>query len=219
MKVIHYILAISIAPLIPFGFYFSQHEMSFSNNQIDWGAFGSFMGGVSGPVVAAITLMFLIQSFRQQSKVSSIQVYLTLLKDHVDYVLNYKTQYSGGYEGIEYLDYLWKQTSIFDDDITEINIKSRFENNIAQIQPLVENFKFVLKQISKDQYLSVDEKNRFITLYYSRLTSVEIKLFLSVAIVDTELHVLLSKYKYDLHISKPKTEDALVDFLKRRIET
>ncbi|MGR2870845.1 hypothetical protein [Vibrio vulnificus] len=90
LRTIYYFIAIIVVPILAILFYAIFHQFSLSNNQIDWGAFGSFVGGVSAPVVAAITLVFLVNSNQEQARQTSLKVCIELVNDHATLVNNYK---------------------------------------------------------------------------------------------------------------------------------
>ncbi|MBN8090989.1 hypothetical protein J0J26_23475 [Vibrio vulnificus] len=211
-----YLVAILLAPVIPFLFYFSHHEASFSEKQVDWGAFGSYMGGVVGPIVAAITLLFLIDSYKRSSKQGALQAFMLSLADHVEYARNYKTQYSGGYTGHEYLNWLWSVIA----GSSEQDLIERVKKNYGEIQPLVNNIKLVISIIEQDTSFNDVEKSRYIQHVYSRLSSVELKLLLASSLVDVESKRILKHYDClaDRIVSRPDTEDWLIDKFSSHIK-
>ncbi|WP_285162839.1 hypothetical protein [Shewanella goraebulensis] len=212
-----YILAILLTPFFPFWFYFNHHEASLSNNQVDWGAFGSYMGGVTGPIVAAITLLFLIDSYRKQSKQSALQIFLTLLKDHVEYVMGYTTQYSKSYKGHDYLDWLWNVIK----NSQEPELIDRIKKNYGEIQPLVMSIQLLIELIDREPTFNKSEKSLYVLQIYSRLTSVEMKLFLASALIDDKSKCQLKKYEYEQCriISCPDDENWLLDRFLHEIKT
>jgi hypothetical protein len=54
-----YLIGIFLTPVAPSLFYFSNHEASLSKNQVDWGAFGSYMGGSLGQLLLQSRFYFL----------------------------------------------------------------------------------------------------------------------------------------------------------------
>ncbi|MUK61498.1 hypothetical protein GNP81_13215 [Aliivibrio fischeri] len=212
-----YLAAILLAPVIPFLFYFSHHEVSFSEKQVDWGAFGSYMGGVVGPIVAAITLLFLIDSYQRSSKQGALQTFIQSLTAHVEYATNYKTQYSSSYTGHKYLNWLWDVVA----DSSEQNLIERIEKNYGEIQPLVNNIKLIISVIEQDSSFNDLEKKYYIQHVYSRLSSVEMKLFLASSLVDAESKRILKNYDSlaGLVVSRPKTEDWLINKFDIHIKT
>jgi hypothetical protein len=213
-----YLIGIFLTPVVPSLFYFSNHEASLSKNQVDWGAFGSYMGGIVGPVVAAITLLFLIDSYKNTSKQAALQTFLTYLEKHVSYAMTYKTQYSGCYTGHEYLDWLWKVIAGASQD----NLIERINKNYGEIKPLVTNIQLLISVIAKDSAFNKEEKSHYIQHVYARLTSVELKLFLASSLIDIESKSILQTYDHTCGghvISKPATEDWLIDEFVRQIKT
>lgn len=204
-----YLAAILLAPVIPFLFYFSHHDASFSEKQVDWGAFGSYMGGVVGPIVAAITLLFLIDSYQRSSKQGALQTFMQSLTAHVEYATNYKTQHSCAYTGHKYLDWLWNVIA----GSSEQDLIDRVKKNYGEIQPLLNNIKLVISVIEQDASFSKTEKNHYIQHVYSRLSSVELKLFLASSLIDTESKRILKGYDClaGRIVSRPSTEDWLID--------
>ena len=212
-----YLAAMLLVPVVPFLFYFSQHEASFSNNQVDWGAFGSYMGGVSGPMVAAITLFFLVDSFQHSRKQAALQSFMNGLAAHVDYATNYKTQYSGGYTGHKYLDCLWKVIS----GSNEQELIDRINTNYGEIQPLISNIQMLISIIDQDTSFRTSEKNYYIQHVYSRLTSVELKLFLASSLVDLKSKKILRCYDHTSGrvISRPDEENWILENFEKHIKT
>jgi len=212
-----YLAAILLAPVIPFLFYFSHHEASFSEKQVDWGAFGSYMGGVVGPIVAAITLLFLIDSYLRSSKQGALQTFMQSLTAHVEYATNYKTQYSGAYTGHKYLDWLWNVIA----GSSELDLIDRIEKNYGEIQPLVNNIKLVISVIEQEPSFNDSEKKYYIQHVYSRLSSVEMKLLLASSLVDAESKRILKHYDClaGRIVSRPETEDWLINKFDSHIKT
>jgi hypothetical protein len=175
------------------------------------------MGGVMGPIVAAITLLFLIDSFRKQSKQSALQIFLTLLKDHVEYVVGYTTQYSGPNKGHDYLDWLWRAIK----GSQQSGLVDSIKKNYGEIQPLVGSIQLIIELIDCEPSFNESEKNAYVSHIYSRLTSVEMKLFLASALIDEKSKIQLCKYDYNniRIISFPEDESWLLDIFEREVKT
>lgn len=217
MNTSKYLVAIFLAPLAPFVLYFSKHQASFSNNQVDWGAFGSYMGGVSGPIVAAITLIFLVDSYQRSSKQAALQTLINGLIAHVDYATNYKTSDSGAYSGHKYLGIVWKSIS----NAEEANLFDRINQNYVQFQPLINNIQLLISIVDQDTSFCASEKNHYIQHIYSRLTSVELKLFLASSLIDPKSKKVLHCYNYtsDRVIEESDSEDWILTKFAVHIKT
>ncbi|HEK0470262.1 TPA: hypothetical protein SMP18_001471 [Proteus mirabilis] len=57
---------------LPFVFYFINFHSGFSSNSADWGAFGSFIGGLLGPIVTLLTMIVLIANLYEARKTTII---------------------------------------------------------------------------------------------------------------------------------------------------
>ena len=196
-----YLAAILLAPVIPFLFYFSHHEASFSEKQVDWGAVSL--------IVAAITLLFLIDSYQRSRKQGALQTFMQFLTAHVEYAINYKTQYSGAFTGHEYLNRLWNVIA----GSSARNLIKIIEKNYGEIQPLLNNIKLVISVIEQDASFSKAEKNHYIQHVYSILSSVELKLFLASSLIDRESKRILKHYDCLAVriVSRTDTEDWSID--------
>lgn len=58
--------------LTPFILYFSIFNGSLSHNPSDWASFGSFIGGLVGPILTFITVLVLVANLHESRKVSKI---------------------------------------------------------------------------------------------------------------------------------------------------
>lgn len=218
MKPWQYAALIITAPLAPFIFYIYHHKLSLSASQTDWGSFGSFMGGVSGPMIAGITLIFLIDSFLKQSRTSALQYFFFQMQHHSEYVKGYTTQYSNSYSGIEYLNYLWKTIAQAQRELSDEEIMRLTQFNLTEISPVISSIKSIIKSLDEEISLNKSEKHNNANLFYSRLTSVEIKLVLALSYFDPELNHFIKKYPgiLSVQISKPEEEKELICYMLAR---
>ncbi|MBA5606803.1 hypothetical protein H3H36_15715 [Duganella sp. FT3S] len=221
MKRWFYPMAMLFAVALPFLYYLGFHGfLTWAPDQPDWGSFGSYMSGVAGPLVSAITLMFMVNSFRQQSRTSSANLFLILMSDHVAFVRGLKTEYSGGdggYVGIEYLKRLWDHIAkSCVDKIHEQNLAIATDENLAEFLPVISTIRGIIEFIDADSGFSAEEKRKYVNLFYSRLSSVEIKLMLAYAQRQDELATLIERYPavLGLRISEPESEKLLLNHLR-----
>ncbi|EGR1113503.1 hypothetical protein DDN80_18890, partial [Vibrio cholerae] len=217
LRTIYYFIAIIVVPILAILFYAIFHQFSLSNNQIDWGAFGSFVGGVSAPVVAAITLVFLVNSNQEQARQTSLKVCIELVNDHATLVNNYKLPNvnSEYWTGRESLKELWR-------GLTNANIEDsrQFENRLKscelELEPIVSHLKYIIHYISSDAYLSSDEKKKMVQLLMCRCERLELKLIKALTLRDEELKLLVLKHEFFPQMWLNPTEEKLFEYVQNK---
>ncbi|MGO4151273.1 hypothetical protein AB2338_16865, partial [Vibrio cholerae] len=214
LRSICYFLAIIAVPMLTIAFYVNFHQLEFSSHQIDWGAFGSFVGGVSAPVVAAITLVFLVKSNHEQARQTSLKVCIELVNDHATLVSNYRLPNvaSEHWSGRESLKVLWKSVIDADDPSSKV-FEDRLQSYGVELEPLVSNLKYVFHYISDDAFLSKSDKLKMVQLLMSRCERLELKLIKVLTLRDDELKKLVLKHKFFPKMQLNPAEEKLLKYV------
>ena len=190
MRTTSYILLIILAPIASIAFYMYFHIQKFSENQIDWGAFGSFVGGVSAPIVAGITLVFLIQSGKSQSRQVAQKTALDLIDAHVNVAESF--EYSGASSGEPSFLALWNNL-LARGDVGSEPFNDELKSIEVYMERLVRSSLFIVDFVSDDVFLSAKDKRKILDLWVSRLKRSELKLFLVLSLRDDEISQTIIK--------------------------
>lgn len=88
-------------------FYFLTFHHSLSNNHTKWGEFGSFLGGVTGPLVSIMAFIGLLKSISLTKKQFEIQsqesIFFNLLNFHTSKVENIYLKYTESTDAFQFL--------------------------------------------------------------------------------------------------------------------
>ncbi|EGR7969326.1 hypothetical protein V8049_004412 [Vibrio vulnificus] len=191
MRTIWYIVLIIASPLASIAFYMYFHILKFSENQVDWGAFGSFVGGVSAPVVAGITLIFLIQSGKYQAQQTAQKIALDLIDSHVATAELF--EYPGSTPGELSFLALWNNL-LAKGSADSLQFKEELKSVDTRMERLVRSSLYIVEFISTDTYLSNSDKNRLLDLWVSKLKRPEMKLFFALSMENKDIKkALLNK--------------------------
>ncbi|MFA0388418.1 hypothetical protein AB4508_05005 [Vibrio splendidus] len=189
MRTVWYIILIIASPLASIAFYMYFHILKFSENQVDWGAFGSFVGGVSAPAVAGITLIFLIQSGKHQSRQMAQKIALDLIDSNVDTAELF--QYSGNCAGESSFSALWSDLlAKGSPDSKEFTDELKSVDNL--MERVVRSSLYTIKFVSEDVYLHDSDKNRLLDLWISKLKRSEVKLLFVLSLRNEAIKNALS---------------------------
>lgn len=222
MRLWHYFLGVAFSVIAPWFYYLWFHGPFLARSQMDWGSFGSYMSGVTGPLIGALTLIFLLFSFQHQARAGSTGVFFSLVTAHLDSVATYKTEYSCDEFGTDYLQWLWRnfidQQQAYSEDVERI--ANSLSNTAPEILPIIYSFLTVVRFIDEDGNFDHIWKERHVVYFWSRISAVEKKLILAMAVyneIGDEIRPLMKKYKQAtrLTISAPASEEA---YLKQLVE-
>ncbi|ENR6547659.1 hypothetical protein ACEWOX_003406 [Vibrio cholerae] len=189
MRTIWYIVLIIASPLASIAFYMYFHIQKFSENQVDWGAFGSFVGGVSAPVVAGITLIFLIQSGKYQARQTAQKIALDLIDSHVATADLF--EHPGSSPGEMSFLALWNNL-LAKGSADSLEFKEELKTVDTQMERLVRSSLYIVEFISTDTYLSNSDKNRLLDLWVSKLKRPEVKLFFALSMENKDIKKAIS---------------------------
>lgn len=224
MRTWHFVVGISISIILPFCFYLSYHSLLLSDTQPDWGNFGSYMSGVAGPAVGAVTLVFMMLSFRQQARAASTTIFFSMVAEHEKSVRAYSTEYSQAYTGLEYLQWIWRNVASLAESgqFDENKIREALAVNIAELVPLVSAVVTVIHYVDDDPNFDRRTRQRYVQYFWSRLSGVEKKLLLAILKYDeigSELKPLFIKYRKVVrtHVSTNKSEILFVKALRDHV--
>ena len=220
MKVLYYIIAILLAPVISIVVYASFNSKVFSNNQLDWGSFGSFIGGVSAPIISAITLIFLIQSYRLQSKQSAMQLHLALLSEHLALVDRFRLKINSPSTSHDCLKSLWDKIVEKGADLQSEQFKEARKNALFELEPIIESTKFLLSLIDDENLYQYEDRKKLRRIFFAKINTIELKLTFAVACSDELLRKLLFSIKTTefamIHLTE--AEKRVIDFIFKRIQ-
>lgn len=224
MRLWHFVFGIVLAILLPFGFYLSFHSLTWAKTQPDWGNFGSYMSGVAGPAVGAVTLIFMMLSFRQQTRAASTTIFFAMVAEHEKSIRAYSTEYSQAYTGLAYLQWIWgnvagkAQQSLADDE----GIGAVLRVNIAELIPFISAVVSIIRYLDDDPYFDRRTKERYVQYFWSRLSGVEKKLLLAITLYDSigqDLKPLFVKYRevVKTQVSTSKLEIPFIEKLRGNV--
>jgi hypothetical protein len=221
MRLWHFVVGIIIAILLPFGFYLSYHGLVLADTQPDWGNFGSYMSGVAGPAVGAVTLIFMMLSFLQQARAASTTIFFSMVAEHEKSVRAYSTEYSQAYTGLEYLQWIWRNVASKAESaqLDEEEIRKALSVNVAELIPLVSAVVTVIHYVDDDPNFDSRTRQRYVQYFWSRLSGVEKKLLLAILKYDeigSELRPLFTKYRQVVrtYVSTNESEILFVETLR-----
>lgn len=209
------LLLLPLIPILTSGFYMCFHIYEFSNKQVDWGAFGSFVGGVSGPIVTALTFLYLMNSNRELARQTSFKMGIDLINDHINIVNNHlpcsyatKSEYRG--EGIlkELLEHLVAKHEKGQD-----GFDTAFISMMDELEPITNNMKFIFSNVSEDSLLSKRDRLELGKLFSSKCNRIELKLLFILSHQDTELNEIISTYRIQRPICNRPDEIRLMEAL------
>lgn len=223
MRIWHYAVGMTLSVVLPFLYYLWFHDLYLVNSQVDWGSFGSYMSGVAGPLVGGITLMFLLVSFRYQARTVSTTAFFSMVSAHLDSISKYRTEYSCDIVGLEYLQWLWQ--SFYNQASSATNTGSAsllLKTNAPEILPMVYSIMAIIRFVDEDENFDQKMKQRYISYFWSRISGVEKKLLLSMAVYDdlrNDFKPLIKKYESSINIrfSAPEGEEPFISKLFEKL--
>ena len=223
MRVWLYFLGTALSVALPFFYYLFFHGLFLSSEQIDWGSFGSYMSGIAGPLVSGVTLAFMLISFQYQARTGATTIFFSMVTAHLESMGSYQTEYSCDVKGYEYLQWIWRNfhEQVANESNNEVKNKA-MANNAPELLPMVNSILVIFRFLDNDRNLDSKIKEQYFDYFWSRISAVEKKLFLAMAIYDevgSDVIPLLKKYRKTIRcrISAPTSEENFIEKLKESI--
>lgn len=160
---------IFLSPMILYFFWFGIHlDGKLSDNNGDWGGFGSFISGVWGPTLSFVTILILIHTNSEQRKKDLLKRFEDRFYGMINYQRDFYNKNEIYFEG-EKRSY-YQLIKIFEEILfAEKNI-ARINTEVVSdvVYPLVRHFYLLLKSIDREYAAgNISKSDR--DLYYEYL--------------------------------------------------
>ncbi|HHN8407519.1 TPA: putative phage abortive infection protein [Morganella morganii] len=147
---------------VSFGLYLFKFHSPLSNNHTKWGEFGSYFGGITGPLVSVMAFIGLLKSISLTKKQFEIQsqenTFFNLLNFHSSKVTKIYSEASGKTDAFKYL--CEKYNEIYESRCITVALNGIVKNQQNLPEYLYHNF--IKYFFTLDDHLTIEEiKSRF----------------------------------------------------------
>lgn len=140
-----------VIALVVFFYIYRLGSFSFSSNHADWGAFGSYFGGILSPIIAVLVLRFIVKTYNLQ------KIELQELKDAQKKQLKLASDTALLNSNLTYISVLQAEASQLLRDVSDLSGDNQL---VGRVQSLSQHFSCNPESVDFEDCLE-KERERF----------------------------------------------------------